>query len=364
MNEEFSTKRARVEALMHAHGLRGVLLTRSAGWSWATCGREANVATNSESAVSAVLFTPERDYVLADRIEMPRLLAEEVGDLPLEPVVFPWHEPAQRAEIIAKLAPGPVAADAPLPDTRWMGAELAALRFDLTAAEQDRMRTLGRDTGAAVEAATRAATPGMSEYELAGLLAQETFQRGMFPVVTLIATDERIHRFRHPSAGAAVFDTYAMLVLCARRNGLVASATRLVHVGPLPAELKRRARACARIDATVMAATTPGAALGDIFSTLQRAYDAEGFADEWRDHHQGGLAGYENREIVATPGASHRVVAGQAYAWNPSIAGVKSEDTMLAGETGPEIVSATGNWPTVDVQVGGATLARPAILTR
>ena len=43
-------------------------------------------------------------------------------------------------------------------------------------------------------------------------------------------------------------------------------------------------------------------------------------------------------------------------------------DVLTAAQTGNTILLAvalaTGNWPTVDVQVGGATLARPAILTR
>src|SRR5207244_8067258 len=115
-------------------------------------------------------------------------------------------------------------------------------------------------------------------------------------------------------------ERYAMLVLCARKHGLIASATRLVHFGAPPDETRKRAGACARMDAAVLAATRPGTTIGAVFARLTAAYAAEGFAEEWRDHHQGGLAGYENREIVATPRVDVPVRAGQAYAWNPSIA--------------------------------------------
>lgn len=49
-------------------------------------------------------------------------------------------------------------------------------------------------------------------------------------------------------------------------------------------------------------------------------------------------------------------------AWNPSITGIKSEDTVLVGETGNEVLTAIKDWPTLPVTVSGQTLARPAIL--
>lgn len=361
---EFDVKRRRIAELIESRQLGGLLLGRSSSWSWATCGHEANVMTNSETAVAALLFTPQRDYLLADRIEMPRLQAEELGDMAFEPVVFPWHEPARRAAIAQELADGPLGSDIALPAAQLLAEEIAALRFDLTAAEQDRFRALGQLTGAAVEAAAFAIAPGMSELAIAGVLAAETFRRGAVPVVTLIATDERVHRFRHPPATTKQLERYAMLVLCARQHGLIASATRLVHFGPLPTELQTRALACARVDAAVIAATQPGVTIKDVFAQLQASYAAEGFADEWRDHHQGGLAGYENREVVATPESALPVRVGQAYAWNPSIAGVKSEDTILVGASGFEILTATGDWPLIEVAVQGRSVARPAILQR
>jgi Xaa-Pro aminopeptidase len=360
--DEFAVKRQRIAGLLETHRLGGLVLGRSSSWSWATCGREANIATNSESAFAALLFTQRRDYLLADRIEMPRLLAEEIGELPFEPVEYPWHEPGRRAELAADLAGGSIGADIALAGARPLLAESAALRFDLTPEEHERFRALGQTTGAAVEAAARAVVPGMSEMEIAALLANETFRRAAVPVVTLIAVDDRVQRFRHPPATTHKLERYAMLVLCARRHGLVASATRLVHFGPLPDNLRDRAPRCARVDAAVLAATRPGATLGQVFGQLQAAYAAVGFPEEWRDHHQGGLAGYENREVVGTPSADLPVHAGQAYAWNPSIAGVKSEDTILVRDDDFEVLTATGDWPQYEVDLAGRVVARPAIL--
>ena len=66
-----------------------------------------------------------------------------------------------------------------------------------------------------------------------------------------------------------------------------------------------------------------------------------------------------------TPETDEAIVAGQVYAWNPSITGTKSEDTILVGAEGAgrnEILTAVDGWPQVAVEVGGKTINRPAIL--
>ena len=90
---------------------------------------------------------------------------------------------------------------------------------------------------------------------------------------------------------------------------------------------------------------------------------ATGFAHEWQLHHQGGPAAYEPREFLATPDSTDVVAVGQAYAWNPSITGTKSEDTILVGEAGNEVLTTIRDWPTLKVTLAdGQTILRPAIL--
>ena len=66
--------------------------------------------------------------------------------------------------------------------------------------------------------------------------------------------------------------------------------------------------------------------------------------------------------IVATPGSTDVVAVGQAYAWNPSITGAKSEDTILVGEKDNEVLTTISGWPVLSAAVDGQTMARPAIL--
>jgi antitoxin VapB len=213
-----------------------------------------------------------------------------------------------------------------------------------------------------MEAAIHGVQPGQSEQEIAALLGGETQKRGVQPIVVLIATDERIFNYRHPLPTDKRLERYAMLVLCGRKSGLVVSMTRLVHFGEPPEEVKRKAEAVAFVDAAFIAGTRPGRTIGEALQDGIDAYGRAGFPNEWNLHHQGGTAGYEAREVIATPGMADPISEGQAYAWNPSIAGTKSEDTILVGGEGNELLTAIPGWPTTTVSVRGQTLARPRIL--
>jgi antitoxin VapB len=359
---EFAVKMQRVEALLAQHKLDALVLRRVSSFAWATCGGADYVNTASSEGVATLVIRPGERHLLTDRIEAPRLTAEEVpAEQGWNVHVAPWHAGAGALE---KLTGGlRVGADVALPGATNLAGEVSALRTLLLPEEQARFRELGRICAEAMNAAIRAVQPGQTEQEIAGRLAYETQRRGAQPIVALIATDERIFRFRHPvPALDKEMERYAMLVLCGRRRGLVASVTRLVHFGPLPDEVRRKMEATARVDAAFIAATRPGAMESDVFRAGQAAYAAAGFADEWQLHHQGGPAAYEPREWTTTPASTARVVEGQVYAWNPSITGAKSEDTVLVGAQGNEVLTTIPGWPMLTVEAGGASMARPAIL--
>jgi antitoxin VapB len=65
---------------------------------------------------------------------------------------------------------------------------------------------------------------------------------------------------------------------------------------------------------------------------------------------------------VATPSSPEVVTIGQVYAWNPSITGVKSEDTILVGAAGNDVLTEISGWPLLEVTVAGQPFKRPAIL--
>ncbi len=359
---EFAEKLDRISNLLAENELDALLLQRVSSFAWATGGAASYVNTATSDGAASLLITPSGRYVITNNIEATRLEQEEkLSSQGWEFCVSPWHKVN---DAVADLTRGlRLGADALIPGATDLSAELAHLRVNLTPEEGERFRELGRICAKALDSAARSIRPGMTEYELAGILARETHSRGAQPIVNLIATDERIFKFRHPLPADKKLDHYGMLVLCGRKWGLVASITRLVHFGRLPDELRHKAEACARVDATFIAATRPGRPLAEIFNSAVAAYAATGFKDEWQLHHQGGPAAYEPREYIATMDSTEKAALGQAYAWNPSITGTKSEDTILVGAAENEVLTAIDGWPVLSVELGdGRTLARPAIL--
>jgi Xaa-Pro dipeptidase len=121
---------------------------------------------------------------------------------------------------------------------------------------------------------------------------------------------------------------------------LHAATTRFAELEPLDEDLLGRTQAVGRVHAAMVAATRPGQTLGDVIAAAQRAYADAGHPEEWRLHHQGGIIGYRGRERIAVPGDPTRIEAGMAFAWNPSIAGAKAEETILLDGSQPRVLTA------------------------
>ena len=362
-NTELSLKLDCIRNFLNESDLDGILLRRTDNFSWATCGVDPHINTADSMGIASLLITQNDRIVVTNNIEATRLKQElGLGEQGWEFKVSPWFE---RDDQIASLTHGmKLGTDTSFPHALDLSGEIASIRAQLTPEEGERYRELGRLCAWGMQQSIEAVIPGMSEFEIAGLLAQSVESKGVQAIVNLIATDERIFSYRHPLPTDKKLQNYAMLILCGRKWGLICSVTRLVHFGPLPEEIRHKAEAVARIDAEMIAATRPGHTLGDVFNQTQAAYAAAGYPDEWKLHHQGGSAGYAPREVTATPASTEPILVGQAFAWNPSITGAKSEDTILVGTGSNEIITEMADWPSIEIQVGEQVLKRPAILEK
>jgi Xaa-Pro aminopeptidase len=365
MVTEFETKLARVRQLLQETGHRGLLLNTHANFAWIGCGGRNHVSIATERGAGAVLVTPDAAYLLADNIEAARLMEEELPGLPLSVREFPWWSGNLVEEAHGIVPAAELLADLPGAGARALTtAETVALRNPLLPDEIARYRRLGEEVAVVLTHVALHCRPALTEHQLAGMLGKGLMDFGIVPSVVLVAADERLYTRRHPIPTSRRLERYVMLVVGGRREGLNLSATRLVHFGPVPAELRERHAACARVDAAFLSATRPGATLSEVFHAGQAAYEAEGYPGEWQHHHQGGPTGYAGRDLKGTPTASATVLLHQAYAWNPSITGTKSEDTVLVTEAGLEVLSATPDLPTLTATAAGVTYQRPAILER
>lgn len=365
---EIDTKLQRLAGYLQLHQLDGVLLSGRPNFSWITGGRDNHIVSVSEGGVAGILATADRLICLANQIESPRFRTEELAHLGIEVIDYPWWDiPAAQKRVREVIAGRRVAADL---DFLGLGLPslpdgFSKLRWSLTEMEIQRYRLGGQLAIAALESVCRQIQIGDTEFDIAARMEYEVQRTGASNFVTLVATDQRVFEFRHPIPTARKIDRYAMLVLCAEYRGLISSCTRFVHFGQLPEELRRKQQLICDVDTTVNLATRVGRKLGEIFADLQGAYAAAGFPDEWQRHHQGGPTGYAGRDIIAHPGCPEQAVSNQAYAWNPSITGVKSEDTVLLGENGLEILTQSSPaWPMLMGHSAMGEMPRPDILVR
>jgi Xaa-Pro aminopeptidase len=305
---------------------------------WLLCGRGRPVAAGSP--MYTVAAGGERDEVRFQDIEGPRVAAEErFEELGYEPVGVPWH------------AASPPARNVP---------DFSALRRALGSEELDRCRIAGAAVASVFVDALASLRPEQTEYQAAAEFASRLSTLGFTTPVLLVGGEQRAPVYRHPLPTVARLGRFALLAVTAEREGLHTSMTRVVSFGPPPSALTTRMRMAAEVDAAVLAASRPGRTLGELFTVLQDAYARVGAPDEWRNHHQGGIAGYLGREVFATPRASTELPPACAVAWNPSVAGGgKSEDTVLVTCDGTEVVTRTAVLDEIETESG---IARPAVV--
>jgi Xaa-Pro aminopeptidase len=358
---EVQAKMELVRAWLDSSHREAVLFASQASFAWITAGGHDHISLGEAAGVGSVLVTPDEAYLLTTNIEVGRLLEEEIGGVPFTAIDWPWHESSRPRSIVASLCdPTRSASDIGvygLPTA----ADLAELRFTLLPPEIERYRQLGRDAAGAVEEACLATSPGDTELEVAGRVAMECGRRNILPLVNLVAADARIARYRHPLPTENRVGRTVVVALAGRRHGLHASLTRMVSFGAPDDELALRHRAVSRVDARVILESRPGASLAEVMQGGMDQYAAEGFPDEWRKHHQGGLTGYAGREVFATPTAGHCLGTNQVVAWNPSITRVKSEDTVLVADKGVDVLTRTDQWPQERIELPVGALGRPSL---
>jgi Xaa-Pro aminopeptidase len=356
VNAELVEKRRRLHALLDAEGLDAIVLRKPGSVAWYSGGGRTHVVATPELGVADVVVRRDGDEVVTTVNEAGRMEHEELTALGARFRVLPWA-----GDRDAELPAHGAGTDSPFGDARDLADALEAARRGLTDAECDRYRALGRDAAAALTEAALAFEPAQTEQLAAATVAESLLARGADATVLLVAGEERLPHHRHPLPTDARLGRLVMVVVCARRHGLVASLTRLVAFGPLRPELREAYERLLHVDTAFAHATVPGRSVGDAFGAGAAAYAAHGFdADEWQLHHQGGPTGYEPRDYLATADATATIEAGQAFAWNPSAPSIKSEDTILAWAGGPEVLTADPAWPSVLVD----GLVRPLVLER
>ena len=368
---EINIKMNRVQNFLREQHLAGILISRVNNFSWVTAGIADNeiVITSEIGAASLLVMNDGHRYVLGEDGEVSRHAHEDLAGLDFEPVGYFWYQdqivPDRKLEIIHRIAHGqPVGTDVPYGDLKFVAAEFSRLRYQLTDSEIKKYRWVGQRATEAVIAVCRQLQPGITEKQIEVMASNELLRRGMRPTVLLMGVDGRVSDYYHHTPTDLQLKEYAIVNVCARRWGLVASVARFVHFGPLEPDLQRRLLAAMKISAEYQANSIPGATAGHIIEMAKRWFANEGFDEDWEKHHQGGAIGYSEREWIAVPGSKEVILDQEAFAWNPIVEGTLSFDTILAYKDHIENLTHTADWPSVPIVIDGRTYHMPDVLIR
>jgi len=319
---EFEFKVSSLREELKKQNLDAVILRRVDWLAWALCGARTHVLLSSERAIASLVCTRDgRVELWTDEIEANRLRDEEVPQ-GIEIRARPWinAEP--------KLV-GRVASDLPQGEERALPLEFRNLRLVLHSAEQDRLRAICLHTSRAVEEALDLVSPRWTENRVAAEAAKSLWQRGLEPALIMVAGESRLSKYRHPLATNARVASRVMLVVCARAFGLYANLTRFRFFSSMSESEADGMSVLKEIEELAWRMSAQGETLDSIYSSIKNQYKQSGFTDQIERHHQGGITGYLAREEIARPGIKIHVQPGMALAFNPSLTGLKREETVL-----------------------------------
>jgi Xaa-Pro dipeptidase len=365
LSDEIKEKERRVREFLQLKGLKALLLKRQANFSWMTCGGLNLVGITTEFGATTLLITENSKFLISNVIEAPRMIHEEgLEKQGFIVKTFPWHEDQEVSIVREIVGEGPLGSDIPFPNAMVLTENVAKLRYSLTPEEQKRYRWLGERVSSALEKTVMKTKKGEKESGVVARLCKEIWKDRIDPITLMAAADDRVFKFRHPIPTEKRIEKYLMVSVNARKWGLIVSLTRFVYFGKLNEELREKYKANVFIDCTLMAHTRPGVPVREVLQKGIEAYREKGYPEEWKLHHQGGSIGYTGRDYRVNFKTPDIIQENQAFTWNPSITGTKSEDTILATSKGPEMITHPILYPTLSLSLAGISFNRPAILEK
>lgn len=362
---ELAEKLCRIRGLMREKGLKGIYVKRQENFGWLSCGHVSHLGPGAMGNCG-LLVTEDGQYAITNNIEAPRMAEEELlPELGFELLSGVWHqEDFERTAIRELCGEGCVGSDFTAAYGPLLEGEIQKLRFSLTEEEIRRYITGGELVSRLVEEVGMTMRAGETELEVAGRLCDLARRADVEPLSVFCTSDERIYKFRHAIPTEKRIRERAQFGGNYRYKGLVLCCTRYVNFVPLTEELRKQYLDNVEIECTMILHSCPGNTYRDALTAGQQAYAARGWGDEFDKHHQGGPIGYMGRDYRV--GFSHDgiIPENQAFCWNPSITGTKSEDTVLVSSGGPLFLTKPFVYPTVTVEVEGQQFVRPGILVK
>lgn len=336
----------RIRDYIKTENIDGVLLGKRSSFSWFS-GGESSMNFYTDIGLGFIWVTNNEAFVCCGNNEKDRI-EKEIFDNKFPVKSFSWIEgPALN---LAKLiSDKKVHSDFACGNAIESFGKIKKLRYSLFPEQIKTAEYLSQESAAILENTLKDIKSGLTEKQIQAQIYYAFEKKCISLPVLLIAGDHNLDIYRHPLATDSVCNNRVMVVICSQYNGVVIAATRIRYFKNETDEEARKNLAVCKINAQMIEVSKKETHSSVLWQTMINAYKANGYEDEYLNHHQGGAIGFESREWILRPNSDETILSSQMLSWNPTIAGTKSEETCIIRDDGnPCILTITGKWPTVE----------------
>lgn len=355
--EDVAKKIEIVRTYARSRGKKGAVLSSVENFAWLTSGARSYVALTDSIGSAWAVVTDDDTYIITKNIETTRLKKEELPSN-LKVVEFDWFSDPNDA--VKKIIDDQ---NVLFEDDPQFANFLLNSRIRLSEYEIKRYAEVGKMSAIALEKAMKKIRPDMTELEGKGLIEQELANEGLDSLLVLVFGDKSRTTYRHNLPRNVKIGNRCFGSVCAKKYGLIISSTRTIEFEK-DEKFEKQYSVNMEVDAEILDATYRLNSMGQVFFEIEKTYSSHGYPDEWKLHHQGGIAAYKTREVVATPHMPFEISDGMSFAWNPTITGTKFEDTYVKTKESMILLSVDekSDWPYKEVKVNGRSYRRTDIL--
>lgn len=335
----------RIRKFLQENNYSGMILARQDNFNWITSGGNNRVIVPKDTGHAAVVITNDNVYLVAQVMDGQRIMDEEMQFLDAEPVFLYWYEESVIEKSVLLAGESPVS-DTPVANARVSLNEIYDLHYPLLDEEYIRMKRLGAISDSIFYKVAKEIHPGMLDYEAEALLLYEFAKENIQCDVTLIGTDDRIFKYRHPNPSGRKLGNYVMLHAAVRQGGLHCNVSRSIYFGEkIPEKIANAYGLCCQIEAYCMSQCKTGTRWKDIQEGQKRMYIEAGSPEEWKYHYPGGRTGYFVSQSDLSLNPLKEIQNREAYDWYITVTGAKVEELSVNWDGRLEILSHTGLWP-------------------
>ena len=359
---EIRQKEERIRKYMEQKGVQTLVIGRQDNFAWFTGGGDNRVCTTTEMGAAFIVITHEKKYIIGYNMDAPRVYDDEVVGQGYELVSVIRGEKDLLAAIKEVVGNRKAASDVLLYGFDFVGGEIYNLHYPFLEDEMIRYRHVGKIAGKIIEKVAYSIEPGQTEIQIASNLLKEFADYGFTTDILLVGSDERINKYRHPNPSYKKVEKSILLAPVAKKWGLRAIQSRMIHFGEVPKEIKKKQYAVSMIQAHMIANAIPGRRMSELLKMQKELFKQSGYENEWKLHWQGSCTGYQIGDLKMLEDNSAVVGKNMAFAWFTTITGAKSEETSLVTDSSQEVITNSKNWPKHRFDINGKEINIPDIL--